>query len=193
MRKACSKTREKAITKGVVGAHGCAPLREDLLLTILISNWFEAVWKAILANRYSRDLCAFSRRGVVSDPPCMEWTIFSNGLLGNSNAFWLTVTNFCSKIRTISVCFGKCRRSFTIYNLQLKIKANRAAAGKFKTAVAAAEHPAAFESFERQHATDPPDKTVNSAPCSLTTARHFGGNIAEFATNAITTATFTTF
>jgi hypothetical protein len=79
--------------------------------------------------------------------------------------------------------------SFTAHQLPLKMKANMAAACTNCTAVAPAERSAAFVSFRRQRQSLPPDKNVNSAPRSLTSAVQFSGNIAICAVNAVTTAT----
>ena len=61
------------------------------------------------------------------------------------------------------------------------------------TAVALAERPAAFASFQWQQGSHPPTQNVDSAVPPLLPARQFSGNDAIFATNAVTTATFITF
>jgi len=61
-----------------------------------------------------------------------------------------------------------------------------------RTAVATREHAAAFVSFQWQQANLPPTQNVDSAPRSLTSARHFSGNnaiCAEIAATIATTAT----
>ena len=61
------------------------------------------------------------------------------------------------------------------------------------TAVVTRERGAAFVSFQRQQASLPPTQNVNSAPFSLAPARHFSGNYAICALNAVTTAISATF
>jgi len=61
------------------------------------------------------------------------------------------------------------------------------------TAVVTRERGAAFVSFQRQQASLPPTQNVNSAPFSLAPARHFSGNYAKCALNAVTTAISATF
>ena len=53
-----------------------------------------------------------------------------------------------------------------------------AAADTNCTAVVSAEQSAAFLQFQRHYASVPPDKNVNSADDSLTSAVQFSGNIA---------------
>jgi len=74
-----------------------------------------------------------------------------------------------------------------------KIKATIAAADINDTAVALTEHSAVFVSFQRHQPSISQTQNVNSAPRSLTSACHFGGNTAIDAVIAVTTATFTTF
>ncbi len=81
----------------------------------------------------------------------------------------------------------------TAKKLPLQIRANTAAAHPYCTAVALTEHFAAFVSFQRQQASLPPMQNVNSATSPLLAAMQFSGNNANYATNAVTTATFTTF
>ena len=61
------------------------------------------------------------------------------------------------------------------------------------TAVALTEHFAALVSSQWQQASFPPTQNVNSAPRSLTSACHFSGKYANYAKNAVTTATIATF
>ena len=60
-------------------------------------------------------------------------------------------------------------------------------------AVVTAEQAAALVSFRWQQVSLPPTQNVNSAPRSLTSARHFSGKYANYAKNAATTATIATF
>ncbi len=54
---------------------------------------------------------------------------------------------------------------------------------KIRTAADTAEPAAAPVSFQRHQPSIPPTKNINSAPSSLTAARHFSGFIAQFAVN----------
>ena len=74
-----------------------------------------------------------------------------------------------------------------------KMPAKLAAADPNSAAVATAERSAAFVSFRWQQPSLPPTQNDHSAPRSLISAGQFGGNIANNAANAVTTATFTTF
>ena len=71
--------------------------------------------------------------------------------------------------------------------------ASTAAADTSDTAVVAAGHSAALVSFQWQYASHPPTQNVDSAPRSLTSARHFSGKYAIFAKIAVTIATNATF
>jgi hypothetical protein len=83
--------------------------------------------------------------------------------------------------------------SFTVPELPLKMRATIAATDTNCIAVALTELPAAFVSFQRILGAFPPHKNVNSADASLVSAVQFSGNHAIFATNAVTTATFSRF
>jgi hypothetical protein len=76
---------------------------------------------------------------------------------------------------------------------QPKTIANMAAADPYCMAVALRESPAAKVSFRWQPPSLSPTQNANSADCSRATAFHFGGKIAKYAANAVTTATFATF
>lgn len=71
-----------------------------------------------------------------------------------------------------------------------KSKATTAAASTNGIAVALQKHSAANVSFQRHQPKLSPTQNGNSAPYSLTSARHFSGSIAKCAVNAVTTATF---
>lgn len=75
----------------------------------------------------------------------------------------------------------------------LKMKAKKASADTNCTAVAVRERFAAFVPFQRQPPSFPPTNNVNSAVSLWLAACHFGGESANFAKYAVTTATFTTF
>ncbi len=57
--------------------------------------------------------------------------------------------------------------------------ANKAAADSYSAAVALAEPSAAFVSFQRQQASLPPDKNVDSAVSPLLPAGQFSGKYAQ--------------
>jgi len=59
--------------------------------------------------------------------------------------------------------------------------------------VALSEETAAFVSFQWQQASLPPAQNDHSAASPLRLATHFSGNIATYATIAVTTATFLIF
>jgi hypothetical protein len=83
--------------------------------------------------------------------------------------------------------------SSTAHRLPLKTKANTAATCTNCTAVASAEPPAAFVSFQRQPPSIPPTQNVDLAVSPLLPAVQFSGSIAICAVIAVTTATFATF
>ncbi len=82
--------------------------------------------------------------------------------------------------------------SSTVHQLPFKMRAKSAAADPNCTAVALAELPAAFVSFQLLLPSLPPTQNAHSADASRVPACHFGGSIAICAVNAVTTATFTT-
>ncbi len=77
--------------------------------------------------------------------------------------------------------------SFAVHIPPRKMRANAAATCTNCTAVALTGHPAAFVSFQQQQASHPPCKNVNSAASPLCPAVQFSGNIAQIASNAVTT------
>jgi hypothetical protein len=81
----------------------------------------------------------------------------------------------------------------TDHRLLLKITANTAAADPNCTAVALAELPAALVSFRWQQPSLPLTQNANSAASPVLAARHFSGNCAICAVNALTTAIFVSF
>ena len=90
--------------------------------------------------------------------------------------------------------------SFAAYNPTLKLKLLwielMTCDYRLKTifaAVALTERFAALVPFRWHQANQPPTQNVNSALLSLTSACHFGGNDAIYATNAVTTASTATF
>src|SRR5690242_12544651 len=114
---------------------------------------------------------------------------FSNGFFENSNAFWLTVKNVCSKI----LCGLMPRCNKVPISSQAYFAARTAAADTICSAVVLTEHCAAFVSFQRHGAKHPPTQNANSAVSPASAAGQFSGSIANFAVNAVTTATFFTF
>jgi hypothetical protein len=79
--------------------------------------------------------------------------------------------------------------SSTVHQPPLKMTATMAAADPNCTAVALAELPAAFVSFQRSAPSLPPTKNVHSAASPVLPAARFSGNIAIFAVYAGVTAT----
>ncbi len=65
--------------------------------------------------------------------------------------------------------------AFTAHQLVPKMRAITAAAHPYCTAVALSGLPAANVSFQWHSPSYPPTQNVNSAPRSLTSARHFSG------------------
>ncbi len=83
--------------------------------------------------------------------------------------------------------------SSTLHQSLLNMRASTAAICTNCKAVALTGHPAAFVSFQRLVADLPLTQNVNSADSPLRPAVQFSGNIAQIASNAVTTETFVTF
>jgi len=85
----------------------------------------------------------------------------------------------CDFVLKIFLCvFASLRLCEASRGIALSFAATMAAAMHIFRAVAFSLKSAANAPFQRHQPSQPPDKNANSAPCSLTSASHFGGKYA---------------